>query len=112
MERCALEHDFRGFEIGSHIEQWNLDDLRFEPVYAAAEQLDVALFVHPWGMDIEGRRSAFWLPWLVAMPAETAAAIVCLLMGGILHKHPKLRICFAHGGGAYPFLKVYYYYQE
>ena len=102
-----LEHDFRGFEIGSHIEEWNLHDSRFEPVYTRAEQLNVALFVHPWGMDNQGRRNNFWLPWLVAMPAETTAAIACILMGGVLQKHPKLRFCFAHGGGAYPFLKVH-----
>ena len=37
------------------------------------------------------------------MPAETATAIVSLLMGGILEKFPKLKICFAHGGGSFPY---------
>ena len=37
------------------------------------------------------------------MPAETATAIVSLLMGGILEQFPKLRICFAHGGGSFPY---------
>lgn len=37
------------------------------------------------------------------MPAETALAIVSLLMGGILERFPKLKICFAHGGGSFPF---------
>ena len=37
------------------------------------------------------------------MPAETATAIVSLLMGGVLEKFPKLRICFAHGGGSFPY---------
>lgn len=37
------------------------------------------------------------------MPAETATAIVSLLMGGILEQFPKLKICFAHGGGSFPY---------
>ena len=37
------------------------------------------------------------------MPAETATAIVSVLMGGILEKFPALKICFAHGGGSFPY---------
>ena len=37
----------------------------------------------------------------LAMPAETAQAICCILMGGILERFPRLKLCFAHGGGAY-----------
>ena len=39
------------------------------------------MFVHPWDMQMGGRFSKYWLPWLVGMPAETATAIVSLLMG-------------------------------
>ena len=37
------------------------------------------------------------------MPAETTLAIMTILMGGVLERHPKLRLCFAHGGGSFPF---------
>ena len=37
------------------------------------------------------------------MPAETATAICCLLMGGVLQHFPKLKVCFAHGGGSFPY---------
>ena len=40
---------------------------------------------------------------LVGMPMETATAICCMVMGGVLHNFPALKVCFAHGGGAYPF---------
>jgi aminocarboxymuconate-semialdehyde decarboxylase len=49
------------------------------------------------------RMGKYWLPWLVGMPAETALAICCAIFGGVLEKLPALRICFAHGGGAFPF---------
>ncbi|GCB77195.1 hypothetical protein scyTo_0015627 [Scyliorhinus torazame] len=37
------------------------------------------------------------------MPAETTSAICCMLFGGIFEKFPKLKVCFAHGGGAFPY---------
>ena len=37
------------------------------------------------------------------MPMETATAICCMVMGGVLHNFPALKVCFAHGGGSYPF---------
>jgi len=37
------------------------------------------------------------------MPAETATAVCCILMGGVLKRFPNLKICFAHGGGAFPY---------
>ena len=61
------------------------------------------LFVHPWDMQMGGRFSKYWLPWLVGMPAETATAIVSLLMGGVLYNFPRLKVCFAHGGGSFPY---------
>ena len=38
------------------------------------------------------------------MPSETATAICSLLMGGVLEQFPKLKVVFAHGGGAFPYL--------
>ena len=62
------------------------------------------MFVHPWDMQLDGRMQKYWLPWLVGMPCETAVAMCSLLMGGVLEKFPRLKICFAHGGGAFPYL--------
>jgi aminocarboxymuconate-semialdehyde decarboxylase len=45
----------------------------------------------------------YWLPWLVGMPAETSRAICSLIFSGTLEKLPGLRICFAHGGGSFPY---------
>lgn len=103
LTRCVKELGFPGVEIGSHINEWNLDAPELEPVFAAAEELGCALFVHPWDMELTGRMSKYWLPWLVGMPGETAQAICCMIFGGVLERYPKLKVCFAHGGGAFPF---------
>uniref|UniRef100_A0A915DVV7 2-amino-3-carboxymuconate-6-semialdehyde decarboxylase n=1 Tax=Ditylenchus dipsaci TaxID=166011 RepID=A0A915DVV7_9BILA len=102
IRRCVSEFNMPGFQIGSHVNEKNLDHSDFWPIYKAAEELGVCLFVHPWDMhDWDGRMNSYWMPWLVGMPSETAQAICCVLMGGILERFPRLRICFAHGGGSY-----------
>ena len=37
------------------------------------------------------------------MPMETTTALCSMVMGGVFHRHPGLKVCFAHGGGSYPF---------
>ena len=48
------------------------------------------------------RMDKYWMRWLVGMPAETTTAITSMIFGGVLERLPKLRIAFAHGGGAFP----------
>ncbi|XP_060598032.1 2-amino-3-carboxymuconate-6-semialdehyde decarboxylase-like isoform X2 [Ruditapes philippinarum] len=101
--RCKKELGFNGVQIGSHVNDWNLDAQELRPIFAAAEEHGVSIFVHPWDMEMGGRMSKYWLPWLVGMPSETSAAICCMTMGGVFEQFPKLKVCFAHGGGAFPF---------
>ncbi|XP_003386098.1 PREDICTED: 2-amino-3-carboxymuconate-6-semialdehyde decarboxylase-like [Amphimedon queenslandica] len=103
LKRCIKELGFPGVQIGSHVNEWNLDATELQCVFAAAEELNAAVFVHPWDMETGGRMSKYWLPWLVGMPAETATAICSVLFGGVLERHPNLKICFAHGGGSFPY---------
>ena len=102
LERCIRDLGLAGIEIGSHIEQWNLNDSRFFPVYEAAEDLGAAIFVHPWDMVGKDRMPKYWLPWLVGMPAETSLAICSMIFGGVFERFPRLRVAFAHGGGSFP----------
>jgi aminocarboxymuconate-semialdehyde decarboxylase len=91
-----------GVEIGSHVNDWNLDEPVLFPVFEAAERLGAAVFVHPWDMLGRERMQRYWTPWLVGMPAETCLAICSVIFGGVLERLPRLRLCFAHGGGAFP----------
>jgi aminocarboxymuconate-semialdehyde decarboxylase len=102
LERCMKQLGFPGVEIGSHVNLWNLDAPELFPIFEAAQELGAAVFVHPWDMLGKERMPRYWLPWLVGMPAETTLAICSVIFGGILERLPRLRICFAHGGGAFP----------
>lgn len=112
LERCVRELGLRGAQIGSHVDAnehfgrldpLNLDNASLQPVWSAAEESDAAIFVHPWDMVGKERMPKYWLPWLVGMPAETALAICSMIFGGVFERFPKLRVAFAHGGGAFPF---------
>ncbi len=102
VERCMKTLGFKGFQIGSHINDWNLSDEALYPFYEACEATGAALFVHPWDMRGQDKMQKYWLPWLVGMPMETSLAICSMIFGGIFKRFPKLRVAFAHGGGAFP----------
>ena len=102
LERCVKELGLRGVQIGSHINDWNLDEPALFAIYEAAQDLDAAIFVHPWDMMAKEKMPRYWLPWLVGMPAETSLAICSIMFGGVLDRFPNLRFCFAHGGGSFP----------
>jgi len=101
LERCK-KVGLVGIEIGSNVNDINLNEPRFYPIYEAAQALDMAIFVHPWNMMGTKQMSKYWLPWLVGMPAETSRAICSMIFGGIFEKFPRLRVAFAHGGGSFP----------
>lgn len=102
IERCHNELGLKGIEIGTHINNKNLNEEEFAPVWEICEKLGMAVFVHPWDMMGKDQMSRYWLPWLVSMPAETSRAICSMIFGGVFEKYPKLRVAFAHGGGSFP----------
>ncbi|RYF87640.1 MAG: amidohydrolase, partial [Chitinophagaceae bacterium] len=102
LERCVKELGLAGVQIGSHINDLNLDSPELFPVFQAAEELGAAIFVHPWDMIGKEKMSKYWLPWLVGMPMESSLAICSMIFGGIFERLPKLRVAFAHGGGSFP----------
>ncbi len=101
-----LEHckkvGLAGVQIGTNVNQLNLGEPQFFDVFAACEELGMAIFVHPWDMMGERDMQKYWLPWLVGMPAEVSRAICSLIFSGTLERLPSLRMCFAHGGGSFP----------
>ena len=101
LRRCK-EIGLKGIQIGSHINDWNLNEPALFPIFEAMQDLDMALFVHPWWWSAKTKMPKYWLPWLVGMPAETSLAICSMIFGGIFERLPKLRVAFAHGGGAFP----------
>ncbi|OUM02230.1 amidohydrolase family protein [Variovorax sp. JS1663] len=94
-----------GVQIGNHLGDRDMDDEQLVAFLTHCANEGIAVLVHPWDMMGEGRMKKWMLPWLVAMPAETQLSMLSLILSGALERIPtSLKICFAHGGGAFAFL--------
>lgn len=100
LERC-MKNGYKGIQIGSNVNNLNLNETQFDEFWAACESLNAAVLVHPWQMMGQEHMNKYWLPWLVGMPAEISRAICSMIFGGIFEKYKKLKVCFAHGGGSF-----------
>lgn len=93
---------FCGVEIGSNINGEPLGSPRFEPFFEAAQELDLAIFVHavrPTGMDrVRGPKP---LQQVLGYPTDVGLAAASLVCSNILVRFPRLRIAFSHGGGTF-----------
>jgi len=94
----------RAVEIGTCPAGRDFDDPALFAFFEACRDLGMAVFVHP-AVPLVGadRMPRHYFPLIVGNPLETALAISKLIFGGVLERLPDLRICFAHGGGAFPF---------
>ncbi len=100
-----LEHAVRvlrmpAVEIGSNINGMAVGAPVFDPFFAACEELGAAVFVHavrPAGMDRLVGPAA--LQQVLAYPGDAGLAAASVVTGGLMARHPNLRIAFSHGGG-------------
>jgi len=90
-----------GVQIGSNINDKNLSEDEFYPIFEACSRLGLAVMIHPWQMMGFDSMTKYWLPWLVGMPAETSRAACSMIFGGVLERLPNLRVCFSHAGGSF-----------
>ncbi|MFM6945960.1 MAG: amidohydrolase family protein [Flavobacteriales bacterium] len=90
-----------GIQIGSNINDENLSEEKYFPIFEACARLGMAVMIHPWQMMGFESMKKYWLPWLVGMPAETSRAACSLIFGGVLERLPDLRVCFSHAGGSF-----------
>jgi len=103
LRRAVTKLGLRGAMIGTNINGRNLDDPGLEPFWAAAEELGAFLFIHPHGGIFGERLSAYYMKNFVGLPFDTTIAAASLVFGGVLERHPGLKICLSHGGGFVPY---------
>ena len=103
LKRAMTKLGLKGSMFGSNIAGNNLDDPSFEPVWATAEELGAFMFVHPNNVAGADRLKSYYLQNLIGNPLDTTIAAACLYFGGVLDRHPKMKVMLAHGGGFTPY---------
>jgi aminocarboxymuconate-semialdehyde decarboxylase len=103
LERAMTKLGLRGAMIGTHVRGRNLDDSALEPFWSTAARLGAFIFIHPHGGAGVERLGSYYLKNLVGLPFETTIAGASLVFGGVLERHPDLKICLSHGGGFLPY---------
>lgn len=99
LDHAVQELGVRMVEIGTNVNGANLDEPRFEPVFARAADLEVLVQLHPHNVAATDRLRHSYLDNLVGNPLDSTIAAAALIFGGVLERHPTLRVCLVHGGG-------------
>lgn len=103
LRRAMTEGGLAGMMIGSNVMGKNLDDPALEPLWATAEELGAFIMIHPVTVAAGDRIKDYYLKNLIGNPLDTTIAAACLVFGGVLERHPNLKICLSHGGGFTPY---------
>ena len=105
MERAIRQLGLKGFSVASNIVGRPLD--AFEPFWAAAEELNAPVYIHPCHPQSYRGRSYekdYNLAIIYGWPYETVLSLARLVLSGIMKRHPRLAIVTHHaGGGMIPF---------
>jgi len=105
LERAVKEHGFRAMMLPSSAGTRALDDPCFGELFATIERLGLLVFMHPTSGFPTDRFGINGMNVLLGWPFETTLSVTRLLFGGVLHRHPGLKLVLGHGGGNIMFLR-------
>lgn len=106
LERAVTRLGMKGAVINSHTRGEYLDDERFWDIFAAAEALDVPIYLHPQAppksmvepfldLGLDGAIYGFGV--------ETGLHMLRLIFSGVFDRFPKLKLVVGHLGEGIPF---------
>lgn len=102
----ADSRSLAGVVSGVRVCRRPLDSEDLEPLWRILEERSVPVLLHPHYAIAPEELGRFGhaLPVGLGFPLETSIALAQLVFGGVLRRHPRLRIVAAHGGGTIPYL--------
>lgn len=106
----AIANGALGVQIYTHVNGRPLDDPEFEPFFAAMNEIDKPIWLHPARTAAMSdyateSKSKYEIWWAFGWSYETAAAMARLVFSGIMDKYPKLKIITHHFGGIVPMVE-------
>jgi 5-carboxyvanillate decarboxylase len=106
LERGVHKLGLKGAIINSHTKGEYLDDRKFWDIFAAAESLDVPIYLHP--STPSPRMYAPFAEWgfegaIYGFAVETSLHVLRIIASGVFDRFPKLRMVVGHLGEGLPF---------
>lgn len=114
LERAVKELGFVGTMINGTTDDLFLDDARFAPILAKAEELDVPVYIHP-NLPPKAVNDIYYsnlpdpLGFTLSIAgwgwhSETAVHLMRMILSGTFEKYPKLKIIIGHMGEMLPMM--------
>lgn len=106
LERAAQRLGLKGAVINSHTLGEYLDDEKYWEIFAAAEALDVPIYIHPNSPSpqmIQPFLSRCLDAAIYGFQAETGLHALRLIVSGVFDRFPRLKIVLGHLGEGLPF---------
>jgi 5-carboxyvanillate decarboxylase len=106
LDRAVRKLGLKGAIINSHTQGEYLDDPKFWDIFAAAESLDVPIYLHP--ATPSPRMYAPFAEWglegaIYGFAVETSLHLLRIIVSGVFDQFPKLRMVVGHLGEGLPF---------
>ncbi len=100
LNRCAQELGFQGVVITSEMDGIGLDAPELDPFWEECARLGLYVFIHPaLKQSYSEQYDAFDLARAVGREFSLVMATIRLINGGVLDRHPGLRVQMAHLSG-------------
>jgi len=98
LKRCINELGFRGLQIGARVsEDEELSAPRLDPFWAAVQELDVPMLIHPSSFNSK-RFAPHHLLNTIGNPLDTTTGVHYLIFDGVMERFPNLKFILSHGG--------------
>lgn len=112
LERCVRDLGLCGAMIHGRTGGIFHDDRRFRPIFAAAEELGVPIYLHPaWPDPIVS--ATYYDAYAADFPqvvraawgytVEAGTAAIRLILSGLFEEHPRLQLVLGHFGETLPY---------
>jgi aminocarboxymuconate-semialdehyde decarboxylase len=98
LRRCVRDYGFVGGHIASNVRGRYLPDQSFHPVFDAARELEVPLFVHPTDPPGRDRTGDYELTVVAGYLFESTINIMRMICSNFLDKYGDLKWVVAHTG--------------
>ena len=100
IDRATQELGMKGVVIGSNVDGVQLDDPRFDPLWARIDALRLPVFEHPMFPKNDDGLEGFELPLRLGLIFDTTLVATRLIYSGVFERYPNFPYILAHTGGA------------